>query len=469
MIADFIRSGKINSEFIALFEKDKEITFRNLIASTNKTAHFLKSNGIKENDIVALLFNNSSEFIITILALWEVGAVPVPLNTKQLDKDLNEQITFLNSKLIIKSKEFSDVPLTGESLVIPFNNIPERSEEISFSNFSKDKTALILFTSGSSGKPKAVMLSFDNLIKSALIGNRVLNYSAKDKWLASLPFYHIGGFSIIFRALIFGVPVVIPSSLSNDDLKESIIKHKPTLVSFVSNQLKKFAENNFIPPKELRTVLLGGGFSDNNLVLKAIDMGWKTAKVYGSSETSSFVTFMSYEELKKKPGASGKSIPPNKISISDEGEILVNSPAIMKGYFNNDDEIFAKLKNGFYHTGDFGYLDDDGYLYVEAKREDLIVSGGENINPAEVEKVILLISDVDEVCVIGIEDDKWGQIVSAAVVLKENKKISENELKDFLKEKLASYKIPKKIIFVDEIPKNELGKILKSKIKKTTL
>jgi o-succinylbenzoate---CoA ligase len=464
-ILDFLGTDKVNPESVAIIEKDKEITFNDLNSSVNKAAFFLKTKGIKENDIITLLLNNSSEFIITILALWKIGAVPAPLNIKLRTEDLTEQFKFLNSNFITKSEEFADVSLTGENFVIPFDNLPESSEEIPIPNFSKDKTALILFTSGTSGKPKAVMLSFDNLIQSALIGDKVLNYTQEDKWLASLPFYHIGGFSIIFRAIMFGLPVIIPASLSNDDLREAINKYKPALTSLVSNQLKKFIDINFIPPKELRNVLLGGGFSDNNLVLKAIEMGWKVAKVYGSTETSSFISFMNYEEVKIKPGASGKALQPNKISTTGEGEILVQSPAVMTGYYNNNEETSAKIKNGLYNTGDFGYLDDEGYLFIEAKREDLIVSGGENINPAEVEKVILTHPYINEVCVIGIEDEKWGQAVYAAVVPKENMKFSENDLINYLKDKISGYKIPKKIISIDQLPKNELGKVLKDKLR----
>ncbi len=482
-ILDLIRPAgvKVNLDTVAVIHSDKEINYNGINSLVDKTTLFLNNEKIKENDIVTLLFNNSLEFIVAVISLWEIGAIPVPLNTKLLEKDLVEQVKFLKSSFTIKSKEFLNVSNTGKSILIPFDaafseprlrrDLPDNKEETTQLNFSNlpvrqagDKTALILFTSGSTGKPKAVMLSFENLIQSAMIGNQVLNQTNADKWLASLPFYHIGGFSIIFRSLLFGTSIIIPDSLSTNDLTESIKKHHPTLISLVSNQLKKFVDLNFIPPKELRMVLLGGGFSDKDLILKSIEQGWKISKVYGSTETSSFVSFMNYQEVKKKPEASGKVIHPNKIIITDEGEIAVQSSAVMKGYFN-EEETTEIIKNDFYYTGDIGHLDDEGYLYVEAKRSDLIISGGENINPFEVEKEILAHTKVKEACVVGIENKEWGQIISAAVVLKENSELSENELKDFLRNKIASFKIPKRIIFVNQLLKSELGKLQREKIK----
>jgi len=476
-ILNLIRPADIKPDpaSTAIIYQDTELSYKSLGELVDKTVFYLTQKDIKENDIVCLLFNSGIEFIVIILALWEVGAVPVPLNTRLLEKDLNEQVTFLNPKRIIKGKEFKNKTIKGKNLIIPFENLELVKNKIKTKGFSVGKTALTLFTSGSSKKPKAVMLSFENLIQSALIGNKIIHHSKKDRWLASLPFYHIGGFSIIFRTLMFGASIAIPDSLSNDEIKKAILKYHPTLASLVSNQLKKFVDTKFAPPKELRMVLLGGGFSDKELILRAIDMNWNIAKVYGATETSSFVSIMGKEEVRRKPEASGKAILPNQVFIysdkektlsSKSGEIIIKSPAIMKGYYKSQDKTNAKLKDDLFATGDIGYLDEEGFLFVEAKRSDLIVSGGENIYPSEVEKIILTHKNIKEVCVIGIKDKTWGQVVSAAIVLKTNTKLLNSELKNFLKTKLAGYKIPKKILFVDKLPKTELGKVMREDVKK---
>ncbi|HSR16579.1 MAG TPA: AMP-binding protein, partial [Ignavibacteriaceae bacterium] len=274
-----------------------------------------------------------------------------------------------------------------------------------------------------------------------------------------------GGFSIIIRAVLFGSSVIIPESLSAEELIKSITLFNPTAASLVSNQLKKFVEKKIIPPKELRLILLGGGFFNMELVLEAMNQGWKIAKVYGTTETSSFVAFMNYEESGLRPGASGKAINPNRIMITKEGEIGIISPAVMKGYYNNKEETALKLKDGIFYSGDIGYIDQDGYLYIEAKRNDLIVSGGENINPAEVEKEISSHPKVNEAAVVGIEDEEWGQAVSAAIVVRQKEDLSEDELKNFLKYRIASFKIPKKVVFINELPKTELGKVQHEKVR----
>jgi O-succinylbenzoic acid--CoA ligase len=463
---------KIVPGTVAIVQDKKEITYVELYSLANKTANFLRQKGINENDIVTLLFNNSPEFIVTVLALWEIGAIPVPLNTRLLERDLNEQITFLTSKFTIKSKEFENLNTRSKSILIPFENL-SGAEQSKTSKFTNDKTALMLFTSGTSGKPKAVMLSFENLTESASIGNKILNQTNNDRWLASLPFYHIGGFSMITRAVMFGTSIVIPGSLSTDDLAESIMQYHPTLISLVSNQLKNFIDINLTPPEELRTVLVGGGFFDPALILEAIDKGWKIAKVYGSTETSSFVSIMNTEEVKEKPGASGRAILPNQIFILSDnrelssgksGEIIVKSPAVMKGYFK--EETGTQPKNGLYQTGDIGYLDEEGFLFVETRRNDLIISGGENINPFEIESAILTHTGIKEACVVGVEDYTWGQIACTAIILKENVNFTRDTIENYLGDKLAHYKIPKRIIFIDELPKSELGKVIREDVKK---
>jgi acyl-CoA synthetase (AMP-forming)/AMP-acid ligase II len=196
------------------------------------------------------------------------------------------------------------------------------------------------------------------------------------------------------------------------------------------------------------------------------------SKVYGSSETSSFVTMIEAKDILRKITSSGKILQKNEIFILSEsgqklpagksGEIAVKSDSVMKGYINNEKETSNKSKNGMYLSGDIGYLDEEGYLFVEARRNDLIVSGGENINPAEVQNAIFENPDIKDCYVFGLEDKTWGHIAVAVVVKSSEIDI---KLKEFLKTKIAGYKIPKKIIYVKQIPKTSLGKIEKGKVR----
>ena len=228
------------------------------------------------------------------------------------------------------------------------------------------------------------------------------------------------------------------------------------------------------PNPELKNCLIGGGFSDYELIREAIELGWPVNIVYGSTETSSFVTALLKDEIIFKPNSVGRAVPTNKIFIFDSegnelkpfeiGEIVVQSNSLMSGYLNplQTDEV---IKNGFYYTNDFGYLDEDGYLFIEGRKNYLISTGGENVNPMEIEKILLQHPSIAEAAVFPLKDQEWGEIIAAALVMKDkSRKISYDELKIFLQDKISSFKIPKKIFFEDQLPKTELGKIEKDKL-----
>jgi O-succinylbenzoic acid--CoA ligase len=471
----------LNKTFIITSEET--FNYHSIIQSCSHRAVLLKDLGVEKNSIVPILCNHSLDFIVSVFSLWMLEAIPVPINIKLSLSEVEDQIRFLKCRNIITDNSFKNkLNLTGINEINIGSIEPEsESSKINFT-YDESRTAVILFTSGSSGKPKAVELSFSNLISSAKIGNEYLKQTPDDHWLASLPFYHIGGFSIIFRALMFGTGIILPADLKTKSLHSCILRKEsfgqsfsPSLISLVSIQIQQLIETKIKPSDKLRHVLLGGGSLDSNLMNEALSKGWNVSKVYGSTETASFVTVLSPKEFKLKPESAGKPIPPNEIFIVDEngndlqanteGEIAVKSPAVMKGYGNDETATKQKLKNGLYFTGDFGYKDEDGYLYVINRRSDLIVTGGENVNPVEVENIILSFPKVNEVCVFGIDDIKWGQKIVAAIVSESSQKFNLDELKDFLEHKIAPFKIPKEIFFVDELPKTELGKVRLTDVK----
>ena len=455
----------------------ERFTYKALNEKVNTVSKYLNTFGIIAGDRVGIASDNSINYVISIFALWMMDAVPVPINIKLSASEIKTQLMHLRCKIVLVDyANRKKIPSKGiDRLNINLLDLNLGGASFDY-KFNPNKTALILFTSGSSGKPKAVELTFSSLINSAKIGNEFLNQTRDDRWLASLPFYHIGGFSIFFRALMFGTVLIIPPDLKIESLIEEIQSHRPTLTSLVSTQMKQLIDNKIKPNNESRHVLLGGGVISSNLMREALQLGWKVCKVYGSTETSSFVTVLSTDEFTLKPESVGKAIFPNEIFILDEeenelpadteGEIVVKSPALMKVYLYDDETTKQKLRNGLYFTGDIGYKDEDEYLYVVNRRSDLIVSGGENVNPAEVEEAIMKFPKVKEVCAFGIDDVTWGQKIAAAIVPKQNQQFKIDELKDFMKDKIASFKIPKGIYFVDELPRTELGKVRKEFITK---
>jgi len=458
----------------AIISTDKTLTNEQLVKYSGSLKIYFSEQGVNENDFVGIFGEHTVEFVISVLALWKIGAVPVLLNPKITLPELNELLQSVKCSRVIGSIDQQNKNnFTEQEFIAKPDNLEEKSLEEKTGDVNPGKTATVIFTSGSSGKPKAFKLSFNSFYQSGLIGDKILKHSAEDKWLVSLPFYHVGGFSIFTRALLFSVPLIIPNSFQTDEWIKSITEFNPTLISFVSTQLKRLIDKNFKPNPELKNVLLGGGYISNELVENAIKLGWKITKVYGSTETASFVTTLSPEELELKPGSAGKPIAPNKIKIVDEnnntlaanipGEVLISSPSLMQGYLNEQDE--DETKKEYFHSNDIGFIDKEGYLFLESRKFDMIISGGENINAIEVEKEILQHSSIKETAVFPLKNDEWGESVAAVIILEDGiNNFRVEELNIYLKNKLASFKIPKNIFIEKEIPKTELGKVEKKKL-----
>jgi len=464
-----------NDSAKALMSISDTYTFDQLRQTVLATASFLSSQQISSGDRVGILGKNDIDFVINILALWQLSAVPVPLNIRLTEKDIDEQHRLANCSSILVQKELNKKVIGKTEKVIEYPiNV---SQDFSFTGMDKleaDHPAVIIFTSGSTNKSKGIILSFNSLYNSAINSNQLLRYTHSDRWLASLPFYHIGGFSIITRSLLFGIPLIIPDSLSIDALIESLNKWQPTFISLVAAQLKKLVDDGVSPNPEIKNCLIGGGFSDMELIAKAYELGWPVNIVYGSTETSSFVTALLKDEIIIKPNSVGRAVPTNRILISDTdgnelkpfeiGEIAVQSNSLMSGYLD-EDETNQEIKNGNYYSGDIGYIDEEGYLFIEGRRNYLISSGGENVNPMEIENALLEHPLIEEAAVFPLKDKDWGEIIVAAVVLKSIlSKLSYDELKIFLQERISGFKIPKRIFFENQLPKTELGKIEKEKL-----
>ena len=435
------------------------LTYKELNRESLNSAAYFATFGIKKEDNVGIFIRHNYGFYIIVTALWNLGAVPVPLNTKLTEAELIQQIENAGIEFLIVDDYYSDMLsgyLTLQKIVYS-NHLKWDDQPAVPIPFNADKPALIMHTSGSSGKPKAVVHTFATLEESVKLTDSIGGIASSDIFLASLPFYHIGGFMMPVRALVKGAAVAFPESLQYEDLCESLLSFNPTAASFVPTTLLRFIENSFPPNKGLKYFFLGGGPSENNIVLSGLSKGWPVIKVYGSTETCSMISALKPEEGKINPSSSGKALTGVELKV-ENGELFIKSPSLFKEYYRNEEETKRKLQNGFYRTGDFAQVDDKGYLYIEARREDLIITGGENVAPYEVEKALKKNELIEDVCVFPMEDVKWGQKVCAAVKLKENAALTAEDLKEFLSIMLSTYKIPKEFYFVAEIPRNEMGK-----------
>jgi O-succinylbenzoic acid--CoA ligase len=328
--------------------------------------------------------------------------------------------------------------------------------------------SVLLFTSGSSGEPKAVPLTFQNLKAAYQNGDAFLHYAKSDCWVQSLPLFHISGFSIFFRALCAGADLVIPSGSSQKDLEDVLYRFPVTHLSIVPTQLQRLLEHKVQPPASLRLSLLGGAPAGRGLVEKSIAAGWKTAKVYGSTETSAFIALLAPEDFVGQENSSGKALPGVEISIDRQedglGEILIRSGSVTSGYLNLAAINKEKFSEGKYHTGDIGRIDEKGFLYVRGRKDSIIITGGEKVHPSSVEKAILATGRVKSCLVAGIPDIEWGQIVVCGLVFHEGEELSIPAFKNELKGLLAPFQIPKKILVLKEMPFDNTGKLRRAEL-----
>jgi O-succinylbenzoic acid--CoA ligase len=463
----------MNVKNLAIIGDYASIEFKELSSVVSFTAKHYYNSGIDKGKFIAILADNSVEYVITIFALWKLGAVPVPINTRLTEKEISDILYSVNPHLIICDNNFAGKIKSFASVKMQMFFEGEKCNKTIEQN--PNDIAVIIYTSGSSGKPKGVMITNENLYQSYLASTREFKYSSADVFVASLPFYHIGGFAIINRMLLSGGSLVIPKSLKTAGIVEAMKQYNPSIISLVPTMLKRILENNVFPNNNLRLLFLGGGPSDSKLIFSAIDAGYPVVKVYGSSETTAMVTFSIEKTLMENPASAGKPFYGVTIKITDKqknelpadsvGEIAIKSSTIAKGYFNATKLWKNKIVNGFYYSGDYGYIDKSGLLFVLARRTDLIISGGENINPLEIEEELLKHPAVKECVVFPVEDKEWGQVPVAAIV-SVKKNITETELREELKTKLASFKIPSKFLFVTEIPRSVLGKVKIEELKK---
>lgn len=471
------------SDLTAFLSHNSQLSYKELFGQSKTLADFFASKQIKKNDYVPILIADQISFIKAVIALWYLKAVPVPINSRLTHEEIISIIEDYDFKIFVTDSKscIESLMPNGSKINSSKGNKNFKSQnfeiielpdfefdiknKIDYSIPKLDDEAVVIFTSGSTGKPKGVVHTFSSLINSIENGNQILNQQKNDRWLASLPLYHIGGFQIICRSLYNGCAIVIPDSFQTDDLAKTIFEFNPTHISLVSTQLEKLKYQKVKPVNQLKVSLIGGGFIDDELMFEAEKLGWKPFRVYGSSETASFVTAISADEIKQKPQSVGKSLINVYTKVAEDSEILIKSESLFVKYLNDEDESNLKLVDGFYHTGDLGFVDEDGYLFIEARRTDLIVTGGENVNPIEVENAILKISRITEVCVFSKPSKIWGQIVACAIV-KEDESINEIMIKENLKKTLAGYKIPKEFIFTNNLPRTSLGKLEREKIRK---
>jgi o-succinylbenzoate---CoA ligase len=468
----------LTPERTAVYFNEQTLSFKELYQSSYQIAGQLQGLGVKKDQYIGVLLKNHLDTIVILFALQLIGVKAVILNNRLSKKELMWQLNDSRAVALILENDFYEIKqdlevpvITKEELFAAVIETPEIQEEINLND-----VCTVMYTSGTTGNPKGVLHTYGNHWWSAVGSALNLGYTESDRWLCSVPLFHISGYSILMKSVIYGMPVILHESFEADRAINDIKNNHVTIMSVVGTMLYRIVEalKDSKLPNHFRCALLGGGPAPLPLLEACKAKEVPVFQSYGMTETASQIVTLAPEYSITKLGSAGKPLFPSQLEIILEdgkiaptkqaGEIIVKGPNVTKGYLNRPDVIKEKFEQGWFHTGDIGYLDEEGFLYVLDRRSDLIISGGENIYPAEIESVLLAHPDVADAGVTGIEDETWGQVPAAFIVRKKNAHVTEEELKLFCLENLAKYKVPKSFYFTEKLPRNAAKKLLRRKL-----
>jgi O-succinylbenzoic acid--CoA ligase len=464
---------------LALLCGDEALSFAQLAERAELAGARLAGLGVRPGDRVALLMDSSVRTVELIHAAQRIGAALVPLNTRLAPPEIEALIRAARPRVVIHDPVYRGWlkdAASGTACLVESESGFESLKPAALEKLAPirpDAVHTIIFTSGTTGTPKGAMLTNANHFATASAARENVGAEPFDRWLDFLPLYHVGGLSIILRSVIDGATVILHRGFDPHRANLAIRTHAVTLFSVVATMLARMLDDNGDEPypPSLRCVLVGGGPVAPALVERAIRLGVPVAPTYGLTETASQVATARPEEVRLRGASCGRPLPGVSIRIENpdaagRGEVLVSAPSVMAGYFRDEDATRAAIREGWLHTGDIGHFDEEGCLHIDDRRSDLIVTGGENVYPAEVEAVLLAHPMVAEAGVYGLSDPLWGHRVEAAVVLRNAGSVGEAELRQWCSERLARFKVPKMIRFVGSLPRTASGKVRRGMLRR---
>lgn len=466
---------------LALMIGHGRYTYAELDRLVNGVCARLVDAGVVPKQMVGVLLPNTLEYVCLIHAVARLGAVLVPLNTRLTPAELAWQIEHVGCKLVVTAPDLAEKLsiVNCELAIVNEGWLVSATLTIEHYPFTINHYQAVIFTSGTSGKPKGVPLTFGNHFYSAMASAYRLGTQPDDLWLSCLPLYHVGGLAVIWRSCLYGTAVDLHPRFILAEVNDALDSKPITMISLVPTMLHRLLETRTHWPESLRLALIGGAAATPDLVQKAQAASVPIATTYGLTEASSQVATLLPDGVKKKPGSVGRPLLFTSVHIMDEngneqppnefGEIVVSGPTVMSGYFADLQaaDSMHDARHTTIHTGDIGYLDDDGDLWIVQRRSDLIVTGGENVYPAEVESVLKAHTAVTDACVVGLPDAEWGQLVVALVVLNKGTAVTEDDLRQYCRQSLAGYKVPRRLHFANSLPQTASGKIARQQVAQT--
>jgi long-chain acyl-CoA synthetase len=471
----------------------RQFTYKEFEAAVMRTARMLAMKGVRKGDVVSLLLPNSVEYVIAYFACWQIGALAGPINSLLKSQEIAYVISNSEARALLVNSEFLPLietirdELTSLKAIIKFDNESDATREQTTganptAEIDADHEAIIIYTSGTTGKPKGCLLTHCNVIANARQISNWLGFNENDRLLTVMPLFHMNAVSVTtMSALYAGASTVVSQKFSASRFWQIISEYQITSFGSVATMLSMLLSTyphgvpEGLKTDQLRFAMCGSAPVPAE-VLRRFEEKFNCLVVegYGLSESTCRSTFNPPDQ-RRRPGSCGVPIG-NEMRVVDEedrevpdgelGEIVLRGDNVLKGYYKNDTANATAFRNGWFHTGDIGYRDEDGFYYIVDRKSDMIIRGGENIYPREIDEVLYQHPDVAAAAAVGVKDELYGEEVAAVVVLKPGANTTEQEVIDYCKARLADFKCPKTVHFVADIPKGPTGKLLKRELAK---
>ncbi len=508
---DFLTiSSSICPDRPAIIFEGKTYTFAELNERVNRLANALVKLGVKKGDRVALLQVNCNQCVETYFAVAKTGAIYLPLNFRAKEDEQEYMINFAEVHTLLVGSRYLDLVDAIKPKLKSVKNFiaidqprqgmlnyedlikSSKTDELT-TDISEDDTTILMYTAGTTGKPKGVMLPHKSFSVYVLENVSPPDPELNEKNILTVPLYHVAGIQAMMSAIYGARTLVMQRQFDAVGWMELVEKEKVNRAMMVPTMLKQLLDHPDFAKHDLsslKVITYGAAPMPLSVMRRALDAFPKAnfINAFGQTETASTITMLTPEdhhitgtgpEREKKLQrltSIGKPLPDVEMKVVDEegkelgpgqiGEILARGPRVMTGYYKDNEKTAKTIdKEGWIHTNDMGYRDEDGYYFLSGRATDLIKRGGEYISPEELENVICTHPEIEEVAVIGVYDEEWGELPKAVCVLKKGAKTTDAEVMEYCRTRLASFKRPRSVIFVAELPRNPMGKIIKKQLR----
>ena len=479
----------------ALIFEDRSFTYQEINLRTNQICHFLLERGVQKGDRVSVLLYNCPQYFEIFFALSKIGAILVPLNWRLAGPELEFIIKDSGSRMLIFDPEFEEVIASirphlnlsnGDYISVGSpcpdwtkdyekglleNPVQEPQLQVSVGD---EDPHILMYTSGTTGIPKGAILSHRKTFFNALNADIFYNLTSKDIMIVSRPMFHSGGLLVEAAPVLYkGGTLILKKRFRSHEILETIQKYRVTLLEMAATVYQFILQECDLDQYDLSSIrcyFTGGERVPKAMLKEYYRKGMTISQIFGQTEAST-ITFLSPDDAVLKIGSVGLPVFHGEVRIVDKsgkdaspgevGEIIINGPTLMSGYWNRPDLTAETIRDGWLYTGDLARMDEEGYIYIIDREKDMYISGGENVYPAEIEKVLHTHPKIFDAGIVGVPDERWGEVGKAFIVLKAGEAMGNGEVFEFLKGKVAKYKIPKYVEVIEELPKTASGKIQK--------